>query len=94
MPHHPNAPRIVFLGTPKIASEVLEKLIGSPYQPQLVITGSDTKQGRGRNVEFSPVKKVALTNNIEVLQPTNLSDKNFKFKISNLKFSIIGPLGT
>ncbi len=69
--------KVAFFGTPQIAKIVLGKLIDSPFKPLLVITGEDTQQGRGRNIQPSSVKKVALENKIEVLQPANLSDKNF-----------------
>lgn len=69
--------KIAFFGTPKIARQVLEKLISSAYQPQLVITGSDTKQGRGRKLQPNPVKEISTKNKIRTIRPTNLKDKKF-----------------
>ena len=99
MAHLPNRPiaqsptnlRIVFFGTPRLAQIILEKLIDSPYKPSLVVTAVDTKAGRGHKTQSSPVKQTALEHKFEVLQPNNLSDKNFQFSLStrnSLKASI------
>ncbi|MBI3282966.1 methionyl-tRNA formyltransferase, partial [Candidatus Curtissbacteria bacterium] len=80
--------KIIFFGTPRFAQIVLEKLTDSPFRPTLVITAPDAKSGRGRNLQASPVKQTAVKNRIEVLGPKSLSDPNFQFKISNLKFDL------
>jgi methionyl-tRNA formyltransferase len=69
--------KIVFFGTPKIAGQVLEKLIDTPHEPQLIVTGADTQKGRGQNLEPNPVKIIAQKNKIKILEPDNLNDKNF-----------------
>lgn len=69
--------KVAFFGTPKISQIVLEKLINSPYKPQLVITGADTQKGRGQKTEITPIKETALKNKIKILQPQTLSEKNF-----------------
>lgn len=72
--------KIAFFGTPRFAQIVLAKLADSPYKPTLVVTSPDAKVGRGQTRQTSPVKKTAFKNNIEVLQPESLLDKNFKFQ--------------
>ena len=80
--------KVVFFGTGRLAQIVLERLIDSPYKPELVVTAPDTKAGRGHKTQSSPVKQTALEHKIEVLQPNNLSDKNFQFSIFNFQFDL------
>ncbi len=77
--------KVVFFGTPRLAQIILENLIASDYKPQLVITGPDTKFGRGQIVKQSPVKKTAAENRIDILQAQNLSEKNLKFDLAILE---------
>lgn len=64
--------KIAFLGTPRFSQIILEKLIDSPFRPQLVITSEDEKTGRGQKLDLSPVKKTAAEHNIKVT--SRLSD--------------------
>jgi methionyl-tRNA formyltransferase len=62
--------RIVFMGTPVFAANVLKKIIEKyPNQVVGVVTQPDKPVGRKRVVAPTPVKQVALDNNIVVLQP-------------------------
>lgn len=70
--------KVAFFGTPRFAQIVLEKLIDSPFKPEIVVTAPDAKFGRGQKVQPSPVKQIALANNISLLQPTNLNESNVK----------------
>lgn len=85
--------KVAFFGTPKIAQIVLEKLINSPYKPQIVVTGPDTKVGRGQKLEASPVKKTATEHNIKVLQPENLSSLISQLSTLNLDLAILVAYG-
>lgn len=62
---------IVFAGTPAIAAEMLEHLLGADKRPIAVYTQPDRSQGRGRKLTPSPVKTLALEHNIAVEQPPN-----------------------
>lgn len=62
-------PRIAFMGTPKIASYILEGLIEQGYNVVLVVANEDKPIGRKGNVEMVPTKVVANKYNIEVFQP-------------------------
>ena len=66
------ARRLVFMGTPEFAVPSLEALVHSSYQVVAVCTQPDRKIGRGRQVASSPVKQLALSRGIEVLQPDSL----------------------
>ncbi|MGZ5243721.1 MAG: methionyl-tRNA formyltransferase [Bacteroidia bacterium] len=69
--------RIIFLGTPDFAVPSLAKLVENGYNIVAVITAPDKPAGRGLQLQQSPVKKYALTQNIPVLQPEKLKNSEF-----------------
>ncbi len=69
--------RIVFMGTPDFAVGVLQKLIEGGKNIVGVITSPDKPAGRGRKVRESAVKKYAKSQNLLILQPTNLKNEDF-----------------
>ena len=66
--------RIVFMGTPDFAAESLKKLIEKKYDIAAVFTQPDKPKNRGMQLAFSPVKELAIENDIPVYQPTKLRD--------------------
>jgi methionyl-tRNA formyltransferase len=77
--------RIIFMGTPEFAVPSLEALIVNGFQVVAVITAPDKPQGRGQQLQGSPVKACAVSNNIPVLQPPNLKAPEFIEQLRNLK---------
>lgn len=66
--------RIVFMGTPDFAAAPLEAIIKSgKHQITAVITQPDKPKGRGKAVQFPPVKEKALEYEIPVWQPANVN---------------------
>ncbi|WP_291651941.1 methionyl-tRNA formyltransferase [Clostridium sp.] len=65
--------KIVFMGTPDFAVPSLKKIIET-YGVESVFTQPDKPKGRGKKMAYSPVKEVALENNIRVLQPIKLKE--------------------
>jgi methionyl-tRNA formyltransferase len=63
--------RLVFMGTPDFAVPVLKALIGQ-YEIVGVVTQPDRRAKRGRKLEASPVKVLALAHDLPVLQPPSL----------------------
>ena len=63
--------RIVFMGTPDFAVNVLQGLIDN-YEVVGVVTQPDRQVGRKQELVFSPIKKLALNYNIPVLQPEKI----------------------
>lgn len=63
--------RIVFMGTPDFAVPSLKRLI-EEHEVLAVFTQPDRPKGRGKKLAFSPVKEVAVENNIKVMQPEKL----------------------
>ena len=63
--------RVVFMGTPDIAATCLKKILADGFEVVGVYSQPDRPKGRGMKMVFSPVKEVAITNNIPVFQPEN-----------------------
>lgn len=82
-------PRIVFAGTPDFAAASLEALIDSGHAPVAVLTRPDRPAGRGRRVSPSPVKRLALKRDIDVLQPEGLRDSVVLAELSALAPDLI-----
>lgn len=67
--------KVVFMGTPDFAVPVLKKLI-EHTNVVLVVSQPDSYVGRKKILTPSPVKKVALENNIEVFTPNKIKEDN------------------
>lgn len=80
--------RIVFMGTPDFAVGVLKKIVDSGKNIVGVITAPDRPAGRGRKLMGSAVKEYALSQNLKVLQPTNLKDKDFLNELEELNANL------
>lgn len=68
--------KVMFMGTPDIAVPCLEALI-EKHQVMCVVTQPDKPKNRGQKMAMSPVKELALTHGIDVLQPTKFKDEAF-----------------
>jgi methionyl-tRNA formyltransferase len=69
--------RIVFMGTPDFAVATLKALVEENYNIVGVITAPDRPSGRGRKLNESAVKQYAKSAGLNILQPTNLKNKDF-----------------
>ena len=63
--------KVVFMGTPDFAVPILEMLI-KECNVIMVVTQPDKGVGRKKELIYSPIKKVALKNNIKVFQPIKI----------------------
>lgn len=63
--------KVVFMGTPDFSISVLEMLINE-CNVVLVVTQPDKVVGRKKEIKFSPIKELAIKNNIEVFQPSKI----------------------
>lgn len=80
---------VVFMGTPEFAVPSLNRLKESGFNIPLVITQLDKRRGRGKKLQFTPVKEKALELGIEVFQPKNVnSDEAFE-KLNSIKPDLI-----
>jgi methionyl-tRNA formyltransferase len=64
--------RIVFMGTPAAAAISLQRLLDDGHEIAAVYTQPDRPSGRGNKITFSPVKELALSAAIPILQPTKI----------------------
>lgn len=69
--------KIVYLGTPEFAVASLQALVEGGYNVVAVVTMPDKPAGRGHQLQFSDVKKYALSVGLPVLQPEKLKDEAF-----------------
>jgi len=67
--------RIVFMGTSAFAVPSLKALIEKGENVMCVVTQPDRPKGRGRAVQQSPVKDVALAHHLPLFQPQSIKDE-------------------
>lgn len=66
-----NQLKILFMGTPEFSVNILQGLIEN-YNVVGVVTQPDKEVGRKHEIRFSPVKELALKNDIRVFQPKKI----------------------
>ncbi|MDO5707723.1 MAG: methionyl-tRNA formyltransferase [Andreesenia angusta] len=81
--------KIVFMGTPDFAVASLEEIIKRGYDINLVITQKDKKRGRGKKMQFTPVKEKALEFGLEVYQPDDVNSLESLEKLRSINPDII-----
>ena len=80
--------KIIFFGTPSFAVDSLHE-INLNYNVDCAVTTPDKKSGRGQKINESKVKQYSKKNNIKVLQPENLNDKEFINQIEAIQPDLI-----
>ena len=66
--------KIVFMGTPDFAANILQKLIDEQHNIALIVSQPDRPVGRKKELFPTAVKKVALEHTIPVFQPEKIKD--------------------
>lgn len=64
--------KILFMGTPDFAVGALEAIIKAGHEVVCAVTQPDKPKGRGKAVQFPPVKECALKYGIPVFQPVRI----------------------
>lgn len=64
--------KIVFMGTPDFAAAALEAIIKAGHEVSCVVTQPDKPKGRGKEMQYPPVKECALRYELPVLQPVKI----------------------
>lgn len=85
--------KFAFFGTPDVASETLQTLIDNDFIPKLVITNTDKPSGRGMTMHESPVKKVALQNNLKIIERDSIQEDLAEI-IKDFDISIVVAYGS
>ena len=79
-----NTVRLVFAGTPDFAATALKALIAAGHTFVGVYSQPDRPAGRGRKLQPSPVKQVALDHEIPVFQPETLKTPEAQKQLADL----------
>jgi len=81
--------RIIFMGTPDFSVPALQGLIDGPDQLVAVITQPDRPKGRGKKLTPPPVKILAESAGIPVIQPTKIKTEEFAQELRSFKPDLI-----
>ncbi len=76
--------KIVFCGTPEFAVPSLQALLNSRHQLTAVYTQPDRPAGRGQRLTASPIKELALANQLAIYQPETLKNPVEVQQLQNL----------
>ena len=77
--------RIAYFGTPEFAASQLEAILAAGYEVAVVVTMPDKPAGRGRKIQYSDVKNVALSHGLPLLQPEKLRDATFLEQLASYR---------
>lgn len=80
---------IIFAGTPDFAARHLQALLNSQHNVIGVYTQPDRPAGRGKKLTASPVKELAIANNIPVFQPGSLRKEPAQQELAALNADIM-----
>ncbi len=81
--------RIIFMGTPDFAVQVLQALLQSEHEVIGVYTQPDKPKGRGKSMQYTPVKELALEHQIPVYQPAKIREPQVIEELKQLKPDVI-----
>ena len=80
--------RIAYFGTPEFAASQLEAILKAGYEVPVVVTMPDKPAGRGRQIQYSDVKKTALEHGLPLLQPEKLKDPLFLEQLASYQANL------
>lgn len=82
--------KIVFMGTPDFARDSLKAVVEAGHEVALVVTNPDKPKGRGMKLISSDVKKYAIEQNLEVVQPVKVrNNPEFVEQLKNINPDVI-----
>ncbi|MCL1079300.1 methionyl-tRNA formyltransferase [Parashewanella spongiae] len=76
--------KIIFAGTPDFAARHLQALLNSHHQVVGVYSQPDRPAGRGKKLQASPVKQLAVQHDIAVFQPASLKKEEAQQELAQL----------
>lgn len=93
--------KIIFAGTPEFAAVHLQALIDSEHNVIAVYSQPDRPAGRGKKLQASAVKQLAVEHSIPVFQPQSLKTAEAQLALAELQadimivvaYGLILPLG-
>lgn len=81
--------RVIFMGTPDFSVGTLEALIEAGHEVCLAVTQPDKPKGRGKEMQFPPVKEAALSHGIPVFQPIKVREAACVKELAGYKADVI-----
>jgi methionyl-tRNA formyltransferase len=85
---------LIFCGTPEFAVPTLKKLVEAGHHVRLVVTQPDRPSGRGQELAAPPVKQLAQSRGLPVVQPDKIKNNlEFRAQLEELKPEAIIVVG-
>ncbi len=81
--------KIIYFGTPDFAVPSLQALIECGEDVIAVVTQPDKLKGRGHQLSQPPVKELAISKGISVLQPSGIRTPEFFYEMAKLTPDVI-----
>ena len=81
--------KVIYMGTPDFAATGLEAVVKAGHEVAAVVTNVDKPANRGKQIQFSDVKKKALEYDLPVLQPARVKDPAFMESLAAYQADII-----
>lgn len=80
--------KVIFMGTPDFSVGTLEALIEAGHEVVLAVTQPDKPKGRGKEMQFTPVKECALAHGIPVYQPRRVREAGCVEELKNYQADV------
>lgn len=77
------------MGTPDFAVDTLDAIVKDGHEVLLVVTQPDKAKGRGKKLQYTPVKEKALEYNLPVAQPEKVRKEAFMEELETLNPDVI-----
>ena len=84
-----NSLRVIFAGTPDFAADHLKALLRCDHEVVAVYTQPDRPAGRGKKLTASPVKQLAMEQDIPVYQPHSLKSEEARSELAAISADIM-----
>ena len=81
--------KVVYMGTPDFAVDTLDAIVKDGHEVLLVVTQPDKAKGRGKKLQYTPVKEKALEYNLPVAQPEKVREEAFMEELETLNPDVI-----
>lgn len=81
--------KVIFAGTPAFAVAALQALLDSPHEVVAVYTQPDRPAGRGLKLTPSPIKILALDNQLPVYQPASLKSGEEQARLAHFRADVM-----
>ncbi|MDY5578286.1 MAG: methionyl-tRNA formyltransferase [Lachnospiraceae bacterium] len=81
--------KVIFMGTPDFAAGILESIVRAGHEVLLAVTQCDKPKGRGKAMQYPPVKEKALEYGIPVYQPEKIKKEECVEELNKYEPDII-----